>query len=151
MFHEKKDVVKRDKRIVYLTIGAVGVVLWPLVLSVVCRSKNVSCIKGSLWMVSMWLFDSNVMRVVKHPETRGVDFDRHALTGLAFSLSGRRDCEQSDETKHLDRLLTYAVVACFLAVTPSHELPKDSMSAWVVDSIQNVMLRWCVALVVTAM
>ena len=140
-------VLQNDKRVVCASVGALGVFLWPAALRLASPSDAVGCVRGSVWLLAMWLFDMSVMTVVKDPRTKGVDFDKHALTGLAFSLAGRSGCRG---TKEVENLMTLAVATCFLAVTPTHELPEDSVSAWVVDSIQNVMLRWCVAMVITA-
>jgi uncharacterized membrane protein len=140
------------RRAIASSIRTAGCVAWPALLFylVPCEDHGRGVmIVPLLWMMLMWMLD---MKLLYTSESNGLGipaslrFEPNMLTGLTFGLCGLVGARPDGNYTHL---FLYAVVGCLLIVTPSHNLKDDSIDEMIFESIQKIVLFWCLGLLLT--
>ena len=147
-----KDV--RTRRAVATYLRACAAMLWPsLLLHSVCPQdrSNPVLLVPLLAHTAMWGVDSLLLNYgpSAQPEERpaSLRLDPSSLTGISFGLCGIVGARP--DTKY-SYLFVFAVVACLMAVLPSHNLEPGSLPDQVFESVQKSILMWCLSSVLAA-
>lgn len=134
----------RTHKTVAFTVRCVGVVLWPLVIRWVCPECD-ETLPGVVWLFLYALLDGCVL--LDDSSKEGLKLEKSSVLGILFGLASMAGNRPDAEHSHL---FVYCVLGLFLAVFPSHDLDPSRTSAMIIDSVQRVLLNYCIALFVTA-
>jgi hypothetical protein len=142
------------RRAVATALRACAAVVWPsLLLHSVCEQdrSNPVLLVPLLAHTAMWGVDSLLLNYLPsaQPEERpaSLRFDPSSLTGISFGLCGLVGAKPDSRYSHL---FVFAVVACLMAVLPSHNLEPGSLAEQVFESVQKSILMWCLSIVLAA-
>lgn len=132
-------------------VRASGVVLWPCVMfsmiPEVERSCN-ACLPPLVWVALAHAVD---MLLLHHGKTNdgshgSLRIDPNCIAGITFGVCGLLGQKNDSRYTHI---FLYAIVICLTSVLPSHNLKRDCMEAHIFESVQKVLVTWCIGLMVT--
>ena len=128
-----------------------GALLWPpLLFSCICKSDTQKQILVVPLLIST-IWHSIELRLLR--DCTGVSKDlipslrmeASALTGLGFAMSASVGNRPDSKYTYL---FLYAVITCFLVVSPTHNIEQDSLAAQVIEGVQRSVFVWCMCLVI---
>lgn len=143
----------RRMRLNALLVRTLGVLAWPSIMfHVICPldHSNKSLLTPLLVSALIWYVDVHLMsqcRASDAGQLGGLRMDASTLSGLGFALSGLAGSSPSSKYSYL---FLYAIILCFLVVLPSHNLPRETTEAQLLENVQRSVLMWCVSCIVTA-
>lgn len=134
----------RDTKTLALTIRCVGLILWPVVLTLVCPWCPAT-IPGTLWLCAFTLADALVLK--QTPSKTGLSLEKNSFVGVVFAIASM--CGNRPDGAQ-NRLFLYPVLMMLLAVSPTHDLPREHATAVLIENVQRVTLHYCIAVLLTA-
>ena len=126
------------------TIRCMGLTMWPLVITSLCPNCP-HVIPGTLWMLAMEIM--NALVLMDPSSSKGLGIEKAGFLGVVFALTAM--CGNRPDSIYA-KLFIYSILGMFLTVFPSHDLSKDSVCSVVLESFQQVILHYCVAVFVIA-
>lgn len=144
------------RQILARLIRAAGVVLWPLVLTLlVCDGDRGSSALtlAVLLNAAMWSLDAQLPDSCRRRDGDGTSvssafrMDATTLAGLGLSMNSLIGNHPTGAYTHL---FVLSIVVCYLVVLPAHNLNPGCTIAAVVESVQKTVLLWCVCGIVAA-
>lgn len=138
------------------SIRTAGVLLWPSFLRRFLTTKEMcapSMLLAHSYVVGFWALDSHFLHKFPMQEDStmcSLRLDASALTSLSFGMSALIASTCRTDGKSYTRLLKFAVLGCLTLVFPTHNAPRDSMEAVVLENAQRVFLHWFVGLFIAS-
>ena len=126
------------------TLRCLGLVIWPLVITSICPDCP-HILPGTVWMFVIEIMNALVLM---HPSSsKGLGIEKAGFLGVVFALTAM--CGNRPDSTH-SKLFIYSILGMFLTVFPAHDLDKESVHSVILESFQQVILHYCVAVFVTA-